>query len=234
MEPSAVKSHFGPKMHLSNIAQSSYIAISCQTILRIAILRTILQYCDIINDIAILRYIISISLFKQYRIGFEKYRTGIISMSNADIHVDLTIEAFWIDEQLQQVKTLNLINLPTNVATKLWHPWISFKNCKNCKNLLIDPNEITFYLIGKHIGVENRKTFSFTCIFDLSNYPFDKQQCNINVELSYWNGPINIEIDKRDFFGDLLVPPEYWLVSSDQVLTTCDENAGQNSKLLTR
>uniref|UniRef100_T1J027 Neurotransmitter-gated ion-channel ligand-binding domain-containing protein n=1 Tax=Strigamia maritima TaxID=126957 RepID=T1J027_STRMM len=146
-----------------------------------------------------------------------------LSLKQMEFSVDLTIQAVWTDDQLH-VRAGSLVNLPTDIAKKLWYPWIKFENCKNCKKLLIDPNVNTFHLIEKQIIIEIRNMYTFTCIFDLRDYPFDEQHCNIDVELGYWNGRINIDIDEDDFYDDLLVPPEYWLVRSNRAEITCEED----------
>uniref|UniRef100_T1IS88 Neurotransmitter-gated ion-channel ligand-binding domain-containing protein n=1 Tax=Strigamia maritima TaxID=126957 RepID=T1IS88_STRMM len=154
-------------------------------------------------------------------------------------HMDFTVEnnyfLYWFDPRLKPSdnSTKEKINkgtgrfeLPHGLFELLWQPAVAFKNCKKCQRSLIPDkktNELYIYPYsnGAYIATNYRNTMSFVCPFNLKLYPFDIQECSINIEMSkslFSNHSLRLINDHNEAEdGKIEIPPEYSLLSAKVV-----------------
>uniref|UniRef100_T1JD88 Neurotransmitter-gated ion-channel ligand-binding domain-containing protein n=1 Tax=Strigamia maritima TaxID=126957 RepID=T1JD88_STRMM len=171
--------------------------------------------------------------YQEATVNWNLQIKGILLLSSKDMEfgVDTLLNIDWIDNQLNMNNTFVLSSkiLPKIVTDKLFLPFVKFTNCKACGRSIINPQEHSVRLLSKSIVLYSfRKKISFSCLFDLSRYPFDVQICTIDIMLiKFIFQDVNIPIEKEKLFyknfdkDRLAMPSEFKLTQTEVVEIPC-------------
>ncbi|KAK7077204.1 hypothetical protein SK128_002162 [Halocaridina rubra] len=186
--------------------------------------------------------------------------TAVTSLNvlNMEFTVEFLVRLSWRDSRLTFINLAddpNLNQVPLDLASTLWTPEVTFYNAQGNSHTLVDdetrvvvdrkglptisPHTNPFEDL-EYSGVENplhmlrKYNVTFNCALDLLMYPFDKQTCQISLEMrSGTREYIVLQSDGEGVVysgGQLLV--EYEVTGVKMIVPTASEDKSHSKKSL--